>query len=224
MSNPKILDFQNNLAGLGVAYSGPKDGTSNSQFGAAMMALESKLQAQTGQSMIGRIFDGKNVRMTVSEVMSKFPQKEAPKDPTIKDPKKPEDLAPSLPPDQIIKAFQSALGSGLPVVGKLYNGPVDGIYNEELVSAAKKIESVIGDRIKKPMAGIIWNDSKKQFNTTPEDIKSALNKLEQNNSVEPKKAELSKDQRILKLSKLLQDSDKEKFNSSTNINIYDQTK
>lgn len=73
-------------------------------------------------------------------------------------------VAPVVPdPNQ---AWINFLSKPLPVVGTL--------SSSDLSSAAKTIESAISKAINQPVAGKIWNDSTKQFLTTPDDVKKAL--------------------------------------------------
>lgn len=100
--------------------------------------------------------------------------------------KKPEDKAPE---DQ---AWISFLSQSLPVVGKVYDG--------DLSAAAKKIEAAISKAINKPVSGMIWNDSAKKFNTTPDDVKKALLLIEQNKSLS--KPAFSTQERFVRLAKM----------------------
>jgi len=80
--------------------------------------------------------------------------------------------------DASIKAFQQALSSSLPGVGKVYSGPIDGIFNPELKSTAIQIENYIGKMVGKPASGMLWNDQKNNFNTSVSDLKSALQTIQ----------------------------------------------
>lgn len=183
--NQAILDWQNALPSFGIAYSGPKDGQANQSFVDAMMTLEGKYKAY------GQVFAGGNVIMSVSDAKKKFlgDSKEPAKEPT-KD---------SKPVDQSLKAWESFLSGSLPVVGKVYDG--------DLAVAAKKIEAAIGKVINKPTAGIIWNDTKKEFNTTPDDVKKALDLIQAHAKTvtqpEVKAAKFTLDQRVIRMSQLL---------------------
>ena len=77
-------------------------------------------------------------------------------------------------PDNSIKIFQSFFSKSLPIVGKLYSGPIDGIYNDQLQVAAKNIEDTISKETGASAAGLVFNSSAKTFNTTVDDIESAL--------------------------------------------------
>lgn len=84
------------------------------------------------------------------------------------------------------QAFQNLLSENLPIVGTLYNG--------DLIDAAKKLEMAIGKEINIPMSGMIWNDQKKQFNTTPDDIRKSLDIIQMHKS--PKSIQSSRNDRI----------------------------
>lgn len=91
-----------------------------------------------------------------------------------------------------MKVWESFLSQNLPVVGNVYTG--------DMASAGKKIEAAIGKAINKSMAGIIWNDSKKTFNTTPDDVKKALDLIAAKSENQPKQAEFLMDDRIVQMS------------------------
>lgn len=187
--NQAILEWQNALPSFGISYSGPKDGQINQAFIDAMMALEGKYKAY------GQIFSGSGVNMSVSDAKKKF-MMEAPKD-IPKDTQQPElpKLDTPTTSDQSLKIWESFLSTNLPVVGKVYDGDLPG--------AAKKLEAAIGKSINKPMSGIIWSDAKKQFNTTPDDVKKALEMIQAHTEKEVKPAQFTSDQRIVRMSQML---------------------
>lgn len=80
--------------------------------------------------------------------------------------------------DFSIKDFQSFFNQNNPIIGKLYTGPQDGKVNDQIISAAKTAESIIGSKINKSVAGIIWNDSQKKFNTSSSDVRHALDLIQ----------------------------------------------
>ena len=185
--NQAILDWQNAFPAFGVTYLGPKDGIVNPQFIAAMLALESKLKAY------GEIFTGSGVKMSVTEAQKKYLSPETPKQETTKVETKPEAMVPNN-----TKVWESFLSQSLPVVGKVYDG--------DLASAGKKLEAAIGKSINKPTAGLIWNDTKKQFNTTPDDVKKALELIRAHQQKQPKTAEFTQDERIVMMAKFLSEN------------------
>jgi len=189
-SNKAILDWQNSLPIFGIPYTGPKDGEINQPFIESMMALEGKYK------VYGQIFSGNNIRMSVSDakkiLMGDIP-KEVSKDSVL--------LKSDSASDPSLKVWESFLSESLPIVGKVYEG--------DLVSAAKKMEAFIGKAIGKPMNGMIWNDAKKQFNTTTDDVKKALDLIQSHiQTTEVKKTELSLDQRVIRFSKILLEKNK----------------
>lgn len=183
MVNQAILEWQTALPSFGVSYSGPKDGQISQSFIDAMMALEGKYKAY------GQIFAGGGIRMSVADAKKKFlseASKDTPKEITSVTPK---------PEEQSLKIWESFLSTNLPVVGKVYDG--------DLAGAAKKIEAAISKAINKPVNGMIWSDAKRQFNTTPDDVKKALDLIQAHASSEVKAAESTLDQRVIRMSQLL---------------------
>lgn len=183
--NQAILEWQNVLPAFGIPYSGPKDGQINQAFIDAMMALEGKYKAY------GQIFSGSSINMSVSDAKKKF-MIETPKDSPR--PELPKSDTPA-PTDQSLKVWESFLSTNLPVVGKVYDG--------DLSAAAKKLEATIGKSINKSMAGIIWSDAKKQFNTTPDDVKKALDMIQAHEQKETKQAQFTLDHRVVQMSQML---------------------
>lgn len=176
--NQGILDWQNSLPGFGISYDGPKNGLLNPQFISSMVSLENKYKAY------GDIFTGSGVKMSVHEAQRKFLSKT---DEIITKPSDEKEVT-------NMKVWESFLSQNLPVIGKVYDG--------DLSVAGKKLETAIGNSIGRSMTGIIWNDIKKQFNTTPDDIKKSLNLIQAQQQKEPKKAELTMDDRVYKMSLL----------------------
>lgn len=82
--------------------------------------------------------------------------------------------------EQLIKSFQMFFSKAQPIIGKLYSGPIDGIVNPDLTKAAKNTESIISKKINNTeIIGSLWNDNKKTFNTTTNDLSSALQIISQ---------------------------------------------
>lgn len=185
MVNQAILEWQNALPSFGITYQGPKDGQINQAFIDAMMALEGKYK------VYGQIFTGSGTKMSVMDAKKKFLLPDTPAKKSIETSK--------LPESPSIKVWESFFSSNLPIVGKVYEG--------DLVNAAKKIEVAIGKAINKPVVGMIWDDTKKQFNTTPDDVKKALDLIQTHvvstNVSDTKTSKLNLDQRIILMSQLL---------------------
>lgn len=74
-----------------------------------------------------------------------------------------------------IKEFQLFFSKSNQLIGAPYQGPIDGIVNDALVAAAKKVESIISKALNNSGAhGLIWNDKTKSFNTSTTDVSEAL--------------------------------------------------
>ncbi len=173
-----ILDWQNVLTPIfGISYNGPKDGKMNQSLIESMMALESKYKAY------GQIFTGSDIKMSVNEAKNKFIDEKVIKD-TNEDHQ-----------DTFLNKWESFLSQQLPVVGKLYQG--------DLATAGKKLETEIAKSIGKPMNGIIWNDATHSFNTTIEDVKKALELIQTHKTAEIKSVQFTIDQRVAKMSQIL---------------------
>lgn len=74
---------------------------------------------------------------------------------------------------------------------------------DDFASASKNIENKISQAIGKNVSGMIWNDQKKTFNTTIEDVKKALELIQKHSKNTTKQAFFERDKRFLKMSKLL---------------------
>jgi hypothetical protein len=94
-----------------------------------------------------------------------------------------------------LKKWESFLSQQLPVVGKLYQG--------DLATAGKRLETAIAKSIGKPMNGVIWNDTTHNFNTTVEDVQKALELIQAHKTTEIKTAQFTIDQRVAKMSQML---------------------
>ncbi len=80
-----------------------------------------------------------------------------------------------LKSNDLIKQFQNFFSQNQPVIGKIYSGPIDGIVNNELISAAKKTENQINQTLNNNGAsGMLWNNNSKIFNTSTVDLLNAL--------------------------------------------------
>ena len=164
-----ILDYQSALPGLGISYSGPTDGIGNPQFTSAMLALEMKEEIDTGIPAVGHIYSGGTVLMPLSKMLQLYRKDKAAKD--TKDQKPSVQTA-----DASTTAWQKALSAGMPIVGSLYKGPVDGVVNPELISAANQIESTIQSKLKnQSVKGKIFDGVR--FLTSPDDVRNALSIL-----------------------------------------------
>lgn len=78
-----------------------------------------------------------------------------------------------------IKSFQEALSQSLPVVGKVYQGPVDGIANPELGQACQNIEGKLSKILGVPINGMIYNQQNKNVNISVDDLKKSLQAIAQ---------------------------------------------
>lgn len=196
--NANVKAFQLALSGLGIPYSGNTDGVVEPEFIRAMRGLEDLIQAKTGEVMSGKLFSGTSVVMPLHEVYQKFfPEKVKTKPPLPDLPK--QDIPNKIDNTVMINnAFKDFLSQELPVVGKLYTG--------DLEIAAKKLEMSIGQEIGKSIQGVIWNDQKKTFNTTTDDIRKALNMIATHRQNKPKTATLSIDTRFAKMAAILAES------------------
>lgn len=73
----------------------------------------------------------------------------------------------------LISSFQTFLSNSHPLI-PTYHGPVDGKPNPELIQIAKQIESIISKSISTSVNGMLWSDKNQTFNTSPDDLNSAL--------------------------------------------------
>lgn len=178
-----ILDWQNALPVFGIPYTGSKDGKMNQSLMEAMMVLENKYKAY------GQIFTGSDIKMSVDEAKNKFLGADKSKE------KIPQETPKEVQQDSSLKKWESFLSQQLPVVGKLYQG--------DLATAGKRLETAIAKSIDKPMNGVIWNDTTHNFNTTVEDIKKALELIQAHKTTEIKAAQFTIDQRVAKMSQML---------------------
>lgn len=173
---------------LGPSFSGSIDGKSSPELKNLLQRFELALQAKTGQSVIGTIVSGGSIKpqgFANALKLLKIQPKEEPKE--SKETK--EELKENSPetkseikPDQVVKSFQSFLSQSHPIIGNPYKGPIDGIINPDLVSAAKEAESIIAKNINEPAVnGSLWNDKSKSFNTTTQDLEQAIDLINKQN-------------------------------------------
>lgn len=204
--DPLISEWQIALPSFGINYSGPTDGKINAQFITAMFNLESKLK------MYGELFNGAKPLVPVSKIKDKLPKPESkseePQDlkPTPLPPKPadPDDIQSQVEAPQNNKEWEVFLKSSLPVAGNIWDGNVE--------TTAKKLESIISSKINKSIAGMIWNDSTKSFNTSTQDVKSALEKLEKHDL--NKKSYSKKDDRLAKMAEIMKEYDLKKISGN----------
>lgn len=212
MSDPVIQQVQTYLQArkpLGIGYPLAADGVATDQLISILSYLQSSLSALVGHPV--SVVSGKTVNPGAISIIEKALGDQKPMvgavptaetvAPTLDDEiKLPKET--SAPVDGALKKWESFLSQSLPVVGKVYDG--------DLAVAAKKLESQISAKINKPMTGVIWNDQKKQFNTTPEDILAALTTIENHSKLAEKTAVLSRDDRFIRLSDIAREHDLEK--------------
>lgn len=80
------------------------------------------------------------------------------------------------PKEDLVLAFQKFFNNSHPIIGTLYNGPQDGVLNDDLINAAQKAEGFISISLNNAnVKGMIWGG--KSFSTTPDDVASALDLL-----------------------------------------------
>lgn len=196
MSDPNVLQLQNYIKAvkpMGLNYTGSADGVVTT----GLIFLLHNLQSLLPDKKLNLV-NGAKVDPTALAQLVKAIGKELPK---VKETKlEKEDVVNSDKPEEskdedIVNknsAWESFLSESLPVVGKLYDG--------DLSKAAKNLEAAIGKEIDKPMSGVIWNESKKSFNTTPDDIRNALNKIQKYKATGDvsKKSRFTQDERVIK--------------------------
>ncbi len=192
--NPFIMMVQNMMRfnKFSAPYSGPINGELNNDLISVLKSFQEVVANKTGKTF--SIISGSTVNPGAFASAMK----------AIKDLQAPQSTQTTTSADTI-KAFQSFFSSNQPIIGKLYSGPVDGILNPELESAAKKAESIISSTINnKKVYGSIWNSNSKSFNTSTADITNALGLiLKHNAEIQANKiANFAHKSRILALSKL----------------------
>lgn len=168
----------------GTSYSGPVDGEMNPQLISSLKNLEMAVQARTGKPTIGTILNG--ISINQKAFLETIKSLSAEKEEVKKEEPKPEDKPveekskeESNLPQESIREFQSFLSSPHPIIGAPYQGPIDGLPNNKLIAAAKATESAMANALNdKKILGMLWNDSKKTFNTSVEDLSQALNLIQ----------------------------------------------
>jgi hypothetical protein len=106
-------------------------------------------------------------------------------------------IAPQNDPENI-KSIQDYLNSDdmINLIGKKYNGPIDGKLNDELINTAKLLELTISKSINKNIDGLV-------LKTTANDLKKTVKLiLAYKNIYEQKQLKISQDQRIYELGKI----------------------
>ena len=176
--NPFVKQVQTMMRSnpLGPSYLGPIDGITSLYLLDIVKTFQTAISAKAGKTIT--IVTGNSISPgAFAEAMQ-----------ILKEPAKKEEIKPvsdttsPLPSSDTIKSFQSFFAANQPVIGKLYSGPIDGITNIELESAAKKAEALISAAIKKDVNGVIWNPNSKTFNTTTADISNALQLIAKHNT------------------------------------------
>jgi deoxyxylulose-5-phosphate synthase len=191
---------------LGARYSGPVDGKVNPSLLASLRKLESALQFHTGEAFIGSIVFGNNVIsqsgiQKAVKALRNTPWYKKKNEKKIKKPK--ENIISPEASAQIVKSFQSFFSATQPLIGALYSGPADGKVNPQLIAAAKQAESAIASAIgSKSVHGALWSDKSKTFNTSPSDLKDAL-QLIVKHKFNKKVSKLNAEGRIVHFSSIL---------------------
>lgn len=135
----------------GIVYAGPTDGHSNAELIRSVKSLERALELKyPGHRFIGTIVSGQSISgaglKNAIDIVKKL--KTAPK--------------PSDDKSEV-KLFQRHFGL-----------PETGLVDSSLISAAKQAEKLISEATGSSAAGLLWDDSAKQFKTTVVDLQSAL--------------------------------------------------
>lgn len=184
---------------LGVSYSGPVDGKLNDALLTSLRQFEIKLQLKTGKPVMGAIVYGKSINQSGLAKAMKILREHLGLS-------KQEDGNKNAIPQasaQIVKSFQSFFSATQPLIGALYSGPADGKVNPQLIAAAKTAENAIASAIgNKSIHGALWSDKSKTFNTSPSDLKGALQLIVKHKS-NKKASKLNADGRIVHFSSIL---------------------
>jgi peptidoglycan hydrolase-like protein with peptidoglycan-binding domain len=177
VSNPFVKQVQTLLRNnpIGPSYLGPIDGITSLYLLDIVKNFQNAVSKKAGKPI--SIVSGNSISPGAFAEAMKI----------LKEPAKIEEKSaekPLTPPpsSDSIKPFQSFFATAQPVIGKLYSGPIDGIVNPELESAAKKAEAIISGAIKKDVSGVIWNNNSKTFNTTIADIAKSLQLIASHNA------------------------------------------
>lgn len=154
---------------LGVVYSGPIDGKINSTLINTVINLENLVKQKYPSENIILIFGDKILASGFSKLQKILQnQKEKPQE-TKKIEKeekeeKEENKKENNIPENEIKEFQ-----------KMFNLPLTGKIDNQLISAVKSAENEISKAINdNSVKGMVWDDIRKKFKTTAFDLQSAL--------------------------------------------------
>lgn len=186
--NQAILDWQNSFQAFGIPYTGPKNGEINSAFLIAVNALESKFNSP------GQILSGFSIKLPVNKAKEKFltqqtpPKELAPKEEAKlkEEPKKEEQSK-----DQEWKQFLSISLSSIGLKS-----------TNDLKQDAKSLENFISDKIKKSVSGMIYNQQTNSFNTSMDDVKSALTLIKEKETTQ----KTARDNRYFEFAKYFENS------------------
>lgn len=200
----QVQGFVKSKRPAGFGYSGAADGILTEDFLATLNSIQNLLTIGSGSPV--KVVSGRkispNAIVNMTAAMAKIngepvvPQADAAV-------VAPAAQVPTISNVTANKQWISFLSENLPVVGTMYNGDVG--------ASAKKLEAAIGAALDgKSIEGVIWNDSKKTFNTTPDDIRKALSLIASNKKTAPKKACFTVDQRVFKMSQILCDASNKK--------------
>ena len=168
--NPFVKQVQTMLRNnpIGPSYLGPIDGLTSLYLLDIVKNFQQAISTKAGKPIT--IVTGNSISPGAFAEAVKIL-----KEPAKKEEEKPvSEPSKASSPSDTIKSFQSFFSSANPIIGKLYSGPIDGLSNAELESAAKKAEAIISSSIKKDVNGVIWNPNSKAFNTTTNDVSNAL--------------------------------------------------
>lgn len=195
-SNPTILQLQKFLQGtrpFGIGYGGPLDGKDNSDLVSTLNTLQSTFAVMLGEPLPEKLVSGNKSSPNAAGIISKYLRLKPPAEETPVKSKEP-DQAPTQK-DQNVLGLQQLLSSSLPVVGKLYSGPIDGQTNDEYKSALSKLAQAISK--------FVGKDIQKEVSaTTADDIKEALTLIAEHQNKKQKEAEFTMDQRFVSMSQL----------------------
>lgn len=214
-SNPSVQQLQAFIKAkrpLGIGYALPADGVMTPQFAEVLQYLQSALSS-TGKKV--QLISGNSPAPDALQSLLSLEPSVPESKPVPQDKKPLEEIPDEEPGVRLIKElknpkkldeknaqWEAFLSESLPVVGRLYNG--------DLGKAAQNLEAMIGKEIEKTMTGVIWNNVNKSFNTTPDDVRSALSKIQAHKETAKKQANFKQDERIIRMSQMLQKWDEEK--------------
>lgn len=87
-----------------------------------------------------------------------------------------------------IKDFQKFLNQFHPVIGLVYQGPIDGAMNDSLGQALKEVEDKISLCLNMPATEMIFNHTTQKIEISLEDLQKTLNFIIKNTNKNIKKA------------------------------------